>query len=66
MPCFTFLDKMPLQVEKHLREFVDLERILNEEESFRGSVKAAVNQELAMLELKEKIKRVEMKLGEKS
>jgi hypothetical protein len=45
---------------------MDLERILNEEESLRGSVKAAVNRELAMLELKEKMKRLEMKLGEES
>lgn len=66
MPCFTFLDKMQPQVEKNLHEFVDLERILNEEESLRGSVKAAVDRELAMLELKEKIERLEMKLGDES
>jgi len=38
-----------------------LERILNKEESFRGSVKAAVDRELTMLELKEKMERLEMK-----
>ena len=52
---------MQPQVEKNLHEFVDLERILNEEEGFRGSVKAAVDRELAMLELKEKMERLEMK-----
>jgi len=45
---------------------MDLERIPNEEESFRGSVEAAVDRELAMLELQEKMKRLEMKLGEES
>jgi hypothetical protein len=40
---------------------MDLERILNEEESFRGSAKAAVDRELAMLGLKEKIERLKMK-----
>lgn len=48
------------------KAIMDLERILNEEESLRGSVKAAVNRGLAMLELKEKMKRLEMKLGEES
>jgi len=45
---------------------MDLERILNEEESFRGSVKAAVDREPTMHELREKMKRLEMKLGEES
>jgi hypothetical protein len=45
---------------------LDLERIPNEEKSFRGSVKAAVDQEIAMFELQEKMKRLEMKLGEES
>ncbi len=45
---------------------MDLERVLNEEESFSGSVKAAVDRELAMLGLKEKMERLEMKLGDES
>jgi hypothetical protein len=40
---------------------MDLERILSEQESFRGNAKAAVDRELAMIELKEKMKRLEMK-----